>query len=1096
MINIYQNRMNDILKEYFTNISNKALEQYGIAQRARERGYDPESYVEISIARDLGDRVEGLLNISGVKNRMRELERDMPRDMAAFQITREIARGELLSIQDRERRIDLAVRVGTAILTDGVLVAPTEGISKVRIKRWEQGEYVSIYYSGPIRSAGGTAAALTVLLADLARRENNIAPYRAPDREILRVIEEVNIYDRDVARLQYKPPDSDVEKIIRGLTVQVNGEPTEELEVMNYRGANTVETDRIRGGVPLVICEGIAQKSKKIKKYVEKLKIDGWDFLSQLEGIKITVSEDAKADASYLEGTVAGRPIIAYPSAKGGFRIRYGRSMTNGLMAKNIHYKTMLLLGGFIANGTHMKIEKPGKGAVVTSHDSIHPPVVRLKNGDVIADPPEELLDQVEKILFLGDILVAYGDYLKSNNPLSPSAYVEEWWKLEHPDIPSPETPQEALKIAKERSTPLYPKYVLFWRNINVRELQRLASGVADKIEDSEIELDLSIKDVLENIYLPHRVVNGKVIIDRYYSEILRINLGGKEGISKILNSHSNDVLEILSEAADIKIPDVCGTYIGARMGRPEKAKEREMEGTPNILFPLGTQREFQKYRGETVEIGIYECCGKRSIYPKCPDCDRRGRYLGTIQTSLNSIYNLEGELKRLREKYGEIDKFKGVKGLFSKDKVAEYLEKGYIRAKYGIPVNKDGTSRFDAINITMTHFRPRDINVSVERLRELGYRIDYRGEPLVSDDQIVELYVQDIIVPRAALDFLYRAGKFIDDILVNIYGMEPYYRFRSLDDVIGTLVITQSPHTSAGILARVIGWTDVEGIFANPFLHAAKRRNVDGDEDSIFLLLDGFLNFSKRYLESKTGGQMDAPIVLILNINPKEVDDEVYNIELEPYSLEFYRATLESKMPSEVKIRIVQNSLDSFTYPLFHLTHIQNQLIRGPLRSSYKTLDNMRDKIDAELRIMNKIEAVNIKDAVQRIINDHFFPDIYGNLRKFAKQEFRCKKCNTKFRRPPLDGKCTECGSELQLTITRGSIQKYLDIALRLSEEYQIEQYYRDRLRLLKLSIDSMFGQEERISDEEIIDLSNVRKDQTKRVRMGDLSDIINPRG
>jgi len=188
---------------------------------------------------------------------------------------------------------------------------------------------------------------------------------------------------------------------------------------------------------------------------------------------------------------------------------------------------------------------------------------------------------------------------------------------------------------------------------------------------------------------------------------------------------------------------------------------------------------------------------------------------------------------------------------------------------------------RFDAINITMTHFRPKDINTSVEKLRELGYKEDYLGNPLNSDDQICELKLQDIIVPRAGLEFLFKAGKVIDQFLKNIYGYEEFYKFQSLEDVIGTLVITQSPHTSAGIVSRVIGYTNINGIFANPFLHAAKRRNVDGDEDSIFLLMDGFLNFSKHFLESKRGGTMDAPIVIIINIDPKEVDDEVYNLSL-----------------------------------------------------------------------------------------------------------------------------------------------------------------------------------------------------------------------
>ncbi|MEM2054614.1 MAG: DNA polymerase II large subunit [Candidatus Anstonellales archaeon] len=1055
----------DYLKNYYELLNSKALEQFQIAREARKNGFDPEVDVEISLARDLADRVESLLNISGVKEKMRELEsQGMARDMIAFEITKMVARGELIGIVDREKRIDMAVRVGTAILTDGVLVAPTEGISKVKIKRSKDGEYVAIYYSGPIRSAGGTAAALTVLLADLARRENRIPEYKASDREVFRIVEEVNIYDRDVARLQYKPPDSDVEKIVRGLTVQVNGEPTEDLEVMNYKGVDTVETDRIRGGVPLVLCEGIAQKSKKLKKYVEKLKIDGWDFLDKLEGIKISVSSDVKVDASYLEGTVAGRPIIAYPSAKGGFRIRYGRSMTNGLMAKNVHYKTLMLLGGFIANGTHIKIEKPGKGAIITAHDNIHPPVVRLKNGDVIIDPPEELLDQVDRILFLGDILTTYGDFLKSNNPLSPSPYVEEWWALDNPGVDPPRDCEEAYRIAKNNNTPLYPKYVLFWRNIQIHDLKRLASNLIELQDYSEIILDSSVKDILENIYLPHRYIDGKIIIDRFYSKILMLNLGGKEGLRIILeDNQETDILKLLTKAAGVIIPDVVGSYVGARMGRPEKAKEREMDGSPNILFPLGMQRDFKRYDGEDVEVARFKCkvCGINTIYPKCQKCGNRTVFIGTYQGKLNQIYDLNSELRRLIQSYGTVEKFKGVKGLFSKNKIPEYIDKGYIRAKYGIPVNKDGTSRFDAINITMTHFRPKDINVSVDKLKELGYSIDYKGEPLERDDQIVELYLQDIIVPRAALDYLYRAGKFIDDILVNIYGKSPYYKFKSPEDVIGTLVITQSPHTSAGILARVIGWTDVNGIMANPFLHAAKRRNVDGDEDSIFLLLDGFLNFSKHYLESKTGGQMDAPIVLILNINPKEVDDEVYNIEIETYNLDFYRATLGSKMPSEVKIKIVQNVLDRFSYPLFTLTHIQDRLVRGPLVSAYKRLDNMKDKIDEELNVMKKIAAIDMKDAVQRIINDHFFPDIYGNLRKFSKQEFRCKKCNAKYRRPPLSGRCLECGGELQLTITKGSIQKYLDIAIKLADEYQIDPYYLGRLKLIKMSVESMFGQD-----------------------------------
>jgi len=106
----------------------------------------------------------------------------------------------------------------------------------------------------------------------------------------------------------------------------------------------------------------------------------------------------------------------------------------------------------------------------------------------------------------------------------------------------------------------------------------------------------------------------------------------------------------------------------------------------------------------------------------------------------------------------------------------------------------------------------------------------------------------------------------------------------------------------------------------------------------------------------------------------------------------------------------------------------------------------------------MEKIKAVNIKEAITRIINDHFLPDIYGNLRRFTKQEFRCSKCNRKYRRPMLYGKC-ECGGDLILTITRGAIEKYLDITKDLIKKYQLDDYYSIRINLIELEIGSLFS-------------------------------------
>jgi hypothetical protein len=63
-------------------------------------------------------------------------------------------------------------------------------------------------------------------------------------------------------------------------------------------------------------------------------------------------------------------------------------------------------------------------------------------------------------------------------------------------------------------------------------------------------------------------------------------------------------VLEIINCFSKIKIKDKAGDFIGSRMGRPEKAKLRKLTGSPNTLFPVGSEggrlRSFQA----AVEVG------------------------------------------------------------------------------------------------------------------------------------------------------------------------------------------------------------------------------------------------------------------------------------------------------------------------------------------------------------------------------------------------------------------------------------------------------------------------------------------------------------
>ena len=91
----------------------------------------------------------------------------------------------------------------------------------------------------------------------------------------------------------------------------------------------------------------------------------------------------------------------------------------------------MLVVEGFLAAGTQMRLELPGKGGVTMPVDSIEKPIVLLKDNSVVRVSLEnfsEVKGKIQKILFLGDILIDFGDFLYCNKTLLPSGYVEEWW--------------------------------------------------------------------------------------------------------------------------------------------------------------------------------------------------------------------------------------------------------------------------------------------------------------------------------------------------------------------------------------------------------------------------------------------------------------------------------------------------------------------------------------------------------------------------------------------------------------------------------------------------------------------------------------------
>src|SRR3989475_1775729 len=167
------------VRAYFAGLLKQVEATYVVARAARRRGFDPERDVEIPLRDALASRVERLLEhyeVEGVARRIRELAKTHDREELAILVAKEMA---LRPASNKEKAVERAVRVGLAILTEGILVAPLEGLAGVKIKRNRDGTtYVDLSYAGPIRSAGGTGQALSVLIADIVRRELGIGSYQ------------------------------------------------------------------------------------------------------------------------------------------------------------------------------------------------------------------------------------------------------------------------------------------------------------------------------------------------------------------------------------------------------------------------------------------------------------------------------------------------------------------------------------------------------------------------------------------------------------------------------------------------------------------------------------------------------------------------------------------------------------------------------------------------------------------------------------------------------------------------------------------------------------------------------------------------------
>ncbi|MDG6981562.1 MAG: DNA polymerase II large subunit [Nitrososphaerota archaeon] len=1098
----------DRLEPYYRDILYQYEAAHGLAAAARMKGYDPTRLVESKTVFDLADRVNQMLRLDqfeGLVDRLRDLLHSTSKERAALTISQEIALGKFGTLE-RHEALSYGVRAGLAVMTDGVTVAPLEGISGVTIKQNDDNtDYVSVSYAGPMRSAGGTEAAFSLVIADVTAKKLGLSNYRARQEEIDRFAEELRIYERDVANFQYKVTDDDIRRAISNLPVEIDGIETDPIEVVVHRNLKRVATDRLRGGALRVLNDGVIGRAHKLSKKLASLNISGWDFLAQLKGgTQQTTNETEKAGA-HFEEVISGRAVLSMPKSKGGFRLRYGRSINTGLSTIGIHPAVATLLDFPVVTGTQVKVDMPGKAATIAFVDSIEGPTILTKDGGVMrvstVSQAEEARSIMSKIIDLGDVLISYGDFLESNKALQPSPYVPEWWiqdlarsikalpagaraltsvgigddriRTLTSSLTAIPTAGEAIAVSRSLGIPLHPSYTPRFDRVGPSELAELRKSA--RVEGNDVVIDVAVPHVrwiLNTCLVEHQTRGDVATVTGESAVILRVLLRLDEP-EIVLSSEEPDYIKRLS---GIQLGRQSTTTIGIRVGRPEKAMVRRMKPPVHVLFPVGNdggamRDVFMAAKAGRAEIEVVNLhcpkCNQRRLSPKCEVCgEETESYMAcprcgatTQDTTCPNCraktlpyskidFDFKSRLDAVRAKmpHSPSRPVKGVRGLTSVSKVPEALEKGIIRSRHDTFVYKDGTLRIDATNEPLTHFRPRDVKGDIQTLIRLGYERDHEGVPLQSDDQILELKPQDVIVPADIGKDLVKMAQCVDDELQNFYGLEPFYNASKPDDLLGKLIVGLAPHTSVGVAGRIVGFSATEVCLANPYWHSAKRRDCDGDGDSLILLVDALLNFSLHYVPAQIGGYMDTPLLIQPVILPAEVDEQAHNFDIaETYPLEFYEKTLGTPPAASVAplIERIGSRLERETqFYGYGFTHPTSAITIKRPRASYSTLKTLNEKIAKQIEVASLVEAVSTHDVVESIIKTHLIRDIMGNAKKYATQAFKCKGCGLTLRRPPLSTKCPSCGGEVRGTLTRASVEKYLRIAQRLAREYDVDPY------------------------------------------------------
>ena len=356
-----------------------------------------------------------------------------------------------------------------------------------------------------------------------------------------------------------------------------------------------------------------------------------------------------------------------------------------------------------------------------------------------------------------------------------------------------------------------------------------------------------------------------------------------------------------------------------------------------------------------------------------------------------------------------------------------EILEKTILRAKYKLPIFKDGLVHFSVINSPLTVFKPKEINTSIDELRLLGYYYDIDGNKIISTEQDILLKSGDVIVPEAIIKDLLSVMSFLNDELKYIFNKRAFYNLEAKKkSILGLKVIGINKNYSVGIYGRIIGNSSSPVLYATPAWHMSKGSYCNGEmTDSFVLDLDCFLNLDLSLIVSKVG--MFRGIPVFTQIEP---DLDIAGFVLDKVLAESglnNEELFSSFDNTNINTSFIKKIVDYNLYNKNRSYYDVNKIVPYDTKNILNGIIDPIEKLDTILTVLDFLEPLNKEEYYNKSIKDYIKGFIIPEIENFFKNPFICSRCGTK-NDFLINGKCISCQKVMEISENLIPIKNKLD--------------------------------------------------------------------